>query len=59
MDPEHMKWISTQVQNGSYLLCPNGSHIDMYDDQQVYMAGLIKFLKGVDEGKKTEALSSR
>ena len=59
MDPEHMKWISTQVQNGSYLLCPNGSHIDMYDDQQVYMGGLIKFLKGVDEGKKTVALSSR
>jgi proline iminopeptidase len=55
MDPEHMKWISTQVQNGSYLFCPNGSHIDMYDDQQVYMAGLIKFLKGVDEGKKTVA----
>jgi len=59
MDPEHMKWISTQVQNGSYLFCPNGSHIDMFDDQQVYMAGLIKFLKGVDEGKKTVALSSR
>jgi proline iminopeptidase len=55
MDPEHMKWISTQVQNGSYLFCPNGSHIDMFDDQQVYMAGLIKFLKGVDEGKKTVA----
>jgi proline iminopeptidase len=59
MDPEHMKWISTQVQNGSYLFCPNGSHIDMFDDQQVYMAGLMKFLKGVDDGKKTVALSSR
>jgi proline iminopeptidase len=59
MDPEHMKWISTQVQNGSYLFCPNGSHMDMYDDQQVYMAGLMKFLKGVDEGKKTVTLSSR
>lgn len=23
MDPEHMKWMSTQVQNGSYLYCPN------------------------------------
>jgi proline iminopeptidase len=55
MDPDHMKWMSTQVQNGSYLYCPNGSHMDMWDDQQVYMAGLIKFLKGVDEGKKTVA----
>ncbi len=53
MDPDHMKWMSTQVQNGSYLYCPNGSHMDMWDDQQVYMAGLIKFLQGVDEGKKT------
>jgi len=52
MDPEHMKWMSTQVQNGSHLFCPNGSHMDMWDDQEVYMAGLIKFLKGVDEGKK-------
>jgi proline iminopeptidase len=53
MDPAHMKWMSTQVENGSYLYCPNGSHMDMWDDQQVYMAGLIKFLKGIDEGKKS------
>lgn len=53
MDPEHMKWMSTQVQNGSYLYCPNGSHMDMWDDQQVYMTGLIKFLKGVDGGRQT------
>lgn len=52
MDPEHMKWMSTQVQNGSYLYCPNGSHMDMYDDQEVYMSGLIKFLKAVDSGEK-------
>lgn len=32
MDPEHMKWVSTQVKNGSYLLCPNGSHMCMWDD---------------------------
>ena len=48
MDPEHMKWISTQVQNGTYLFCPNGSHMAMYDDQQVYMEGLIRFIKEVD-----------
>ena len=55
MDPEHMKWMSTQVQSGSYLYCPNGSHMDMWDDQQVYMNGLIKFLKGVNDGKTTVA----
>jgi proline iminopeptidase len=55
MDPEHMKWMSTQVKSGSYLYCPNGSHLDMWDDQQVYMTGLVKFLKAVDEGKKSVA----
>jgi proline iminopeptidase len=45
MDPEHMKWIATQVKNGTYLYCENGSHMSMYDDQQTYMKGLIKFLK--------------
>ncbi len=56
MDPEHMKWMSTQVQNGSYLFCPNGSHMDMYDDQEIYFAGLIKFLRDIDSGKKKSAL---
>ena len=50
MDPEHMKWMSTQVKNGRYLHCPNGSHMSMYDDQQVYMKGLIQFLQDVDKG---------
>lgn len=52
MDPEHMKWMSTQVQKGSYLYCPNGSHLAMWDDQQVFMEGVIKFIKEVDQGKK-------
>ena len=50
MDPEHMKWMSTQVQSGRFLLCPNGSHMDMYDDQKNYFPGLIKFIKEVNEG---------
>jgi len=51
MDPEHMKWMSTQVQHGRFLFCPNGSHMDMYDDQPHYFPGLIQFIKDVDEGK--------
>ena len=50
MDPEHMKWMSTQVQNGRFLLCPNGSHMSMYDDQKNYFPGLISFIKDVDNG---------
>ena len=48
MDPEHMKWMSTQVKNGSYLFCPNGSHMSMYDDQQTYMKGVIGWIKKVN-----------
>jgi len=52
MDPKHMEKVSQLVQNGSYLYCPNGSHMSMYDDQQTYMTGLVKFIKGVDAGEK-------
>jgi len=50
MDPNYMKWMSTQMQNGNYLYCPNGSHLAMWDDQQVFMNGVIKFIKSVDDG---------
>jgi proline iminopeptidase len=53
MDPEHMRWVSTQVKQGSFLLCPNGSHMSMWDDQRVYAGGLVRFLRAVDEGKTT------
>ena len=52
MDPKHMEWIASEVQNGQYLHCPNGSHLAMYDDADTYFKGLIEFIKSVD--KKTE-----
>jgi len=55
MDPEHMRWVSTQVKHGSFLLCPNGSHLAMWDDQATYSAGLVRFLKEVDAGKTSVA----
>lgn len=45
MDPEYMKWMSTQFKKGTYLYCSNGSHMCMYDDQETYFKGLIDFLK--------------
>lgn len=50
MDPDHMEWMAGQVKNGSYLYCPNGSHMCFYDDQRCYFEGLTKFIKGVEEG---------
>jgi proline iminopeptidase len=51
MDPAHMKWMSQQLPRGRYLNCPNGSHLSIYDDQQTWFTGLIKFLKDVDARK--------
>lgn len=51
MDPKHMEWMASEFKNGSYLYCKNGSHMSLYDDQQTYMKGIIKFMKGVDAGE--------
>ncbi len=48
MDPKAMEWIANEVQNGRYLHCPNGSHLSQFDDQKVFFAGLISFIKDVD-----------
>lgn len=45
MNPEYMKWMASQCKKGSYLYCDKGSHMCMYDDQQTYMNGLVRFLK--------------
>ena len=48
MDPKYMEWMSQEIPGASFLLCSKGSHMCMYDDQQTYMKGLIRFLKSVD-----------
>jgi proline iminopeptidase len=50
MDPKAMEEQSKMVQHGRYLYCPNGSHLCMWDDQKVFMDGVIKFIKDVDQG---------
>lgn len=52
MDPKHMEWIASEVQNGQYLHCPNGSHLAMYDDAEIYFNGVIKFIKDIDLKKE-------
>jgi proline iminopeptidase len=51
MDPKAMEEQSKLVQRGRYLYCPDGSHLAMWDDQQVFMNGVIQFIKDVDQGK--------
>lgn len=50
MDPAHKEWMAGQVQNGRFLLCPNGAHMSQWDDEEIFFDGLIKFLRDVDSG---------
>jgi len=45
MDPAHMEEMAGLLPRGTYLHCPEGSHLAMYDDQQTYFTGLIDFLR--------------
>lgn len=51
MDPAHMEMMSKKVQKGRYLFCPQGSHLALYDDQKIYVEGLIQFIRDVDAGR--------
>jgi proline iminopeptidase len=51
MDPKAMEEQSKAVQHGRYLFCPNGSHLSMWDDQQVFMNGVIGFIRDVNGGR--------
>jgi proline iminopeptidase len=47
MDPEGMKRIADAVQNGTFLYCPEGGHMTMYDDADRYFNGIITFLSSL------------
>lgn len=51
MDPAHMEMMAGKVRKGRYLYCPNGSHLALYDDQKIYVEGLIRFIQDVDAGR--------
>lgn len=51
MDPKAMEEQSKLVKNGHYLYCPNGSHLAMWDDQKVFMNGVIKFINDINSEK--------
>ena len=51
MDPSHMQMMAGALKRGRFLDCPNGSHMAMYDDQEIYTTGLIDFLQDVDSGR--------
>ena len=44
MDPDQIKAMADRLPQGSFLFCPNGSHMAIYDDQKIFMEGIIRFL---------------
>jgi proline iminopeptidase len=48
MDPKHMEMMAARIPRGRFLLCPQGSHMAMYDDQETYFDGLIGFIRDVE-----------
>ncbi len=59
MNPVDMKKEGFLIPNSRTYLCPNGSHMSMYDDQQNYFSHLIRFLKDVEGSKFTPDKKSR
>ena len=47
MDPEDMKKMAAMMPNATAAICPNGSHLAMWDDQAIYFEHLLGFLRTV------------
>ena len=47
MDPKDMEKMSKLVQKGTFGYCPEGSHMAMWDAQEVYFEHVLKFLGSV------------
>jgi len=51
MDPAHLERMARTVKHGRFHYCPKGSHLAMYDDQETYFRGLVRFILDVEEGR--------
>ena len=40
-----------RLPKGRHVTCPNGSHMSLYDDQQIYTSSVIQFIEDVDRGR--------
>jgi len=49
MDPDYLRDMAERLPNGEYLLCWDGSHMAMHDDEERYATGLIDFIRSVDD----------
>lgn len=47
MDPEHMRAMAERLPRGQFLRCPQGSHMAMWDDAEVYHRGILQFIRSI------------
>ena len=47
MDPEDMRKMALLMPDAASAICPNGSHLCMWDDQAVYFEHLLEFLRSI------------
>ncbi|HEY1768506.1 MAG TPA: hypothetical protein VGG26_12670 [Terracidiphilus sp.] len=47
MDPEDMIKMAKLMQNATSAICPNGSHLSLWDDQDIYFQHMLGFLRSV------------
>ncbi|HVC03366.1 MAG TPA: proline iminopeptidase-family hydrolase [Candidatus Acidoferrales bacterium] len=52
MDPAFLEMMAGRFPKGRFLLCRNGGHMSMYDDQPTYFRGLIDFIVDVDQASR-------
>jgi proline iminopeptidase len=46
--PDQLRSMAEAIPNGSFALCPNGSHVCMWDDREAYLQHLQEFLDRFD-----------
>ncbi len=45
-----MELMASRIPRGTYLSCPDGSHLATYDDQVTYFDGIVDFIRNVERG---------
>ncbi len=51
MNPDDIRREGSLIPRSRVLICENGSHLAMWDDQEAYFQGLIAFLHDVEKGR--------
>jgi proline iminopeptidase len=51
MDPDQIRRMGTLIPHSRVVICPEGSHLALYDDQARYFAALVPFLHEAHDGR--------